>query len=280
MNLIKRVVKTFIRRLILLTHGKSVGRYATALILNESFNHTTTVVHLDTELHFCTPNDISQWRADSFSTKEPETLEWIDTIPVGSVLWDIGANVGIYSVYAAKKRSCKVFAFEPSVFNLELLARNIFINNLIQAITIIPLPLSDNLATSNLNMTSTTWGGAMSTFNQSYGHDGETMEKIFVIPTIGISMTDAVHLLRIPQPSHIKMDVDGIEHLILKGGIEVLSKTQSILIEINDEFIVQADEARRYLIEAGFTLKEKRHSDIFNTVTTAAGHTYNQIWVK
>ena len=120
----------------------------------------------------------------------------------------------------------------------------------------------------------------MSTFAQSYGHDGETMQKVFVIPTIGLSMVDAVRLLRISQPDYIKMDVDGIEHLILKGGIPVLSKTKSVLIEINDKFKTQAHEAGLYLREAGFTLKEKRHADHFDNATSAAKYTYNQIWVK
>ncbi len=274
------LAKTFIKLVILLVHGNSIGRYAAALIQIKSFDRITMVIHQDTEILFCTPNDISQWRADSFSTKEPETLEWIDEIPKGSVFWDIGANVGLYSIYAGKKQSCRVFAFEPSIFNLELLGRNIFLNSLTDSITIVPLPLSDQLAISNLNMTSTTWGGAMSTFNQGYGHDGNAIEKIFVTPTIGLSMDDAINLLGIPQPKYIKMDVDGIEHLILKGGVDVLSKTQGVLIEINDEFRVQAEEASNYLVVAGFTLKEKRHADYFDTVTSAARHTYNQIWVK
>ena len=46
--------------------------------------------------------------AESFSKKEPDTLAWIDLIPEGSLIWDIGANVGLYSVYAAKARNCKV----------------------------------------------------------------------------------------------------------------------------------------------------------------------------
>ena len=129
-------------------------------------------------------------------------------------------------------------------------------------------------------MTTTTWDGAMSTFHQNYGYDGKTMEKVIVIPTLGLSITNATDLLGIPQPDYIKMDVDGIEHLILRGGMKVIAKAKGILIEINDEFKVQADEATNNLIEAGFTLKEKRHADFFDTVTTAAGHTYNQIWVK
>lgn len=83
-------------------------------------------------MRFYVPNAQCRYRVSSFSTKEPDTLEWMDTIPPGSVIWDIGANVGLYSVYAAKSRGARVFAFEPSVFNLELLARNIFLNQLQQ----------------------------------------------------------------------------------------------------------------------------------------------------
>jgi hypothetical protein len=93
-------------------------------------------------------------------------------------------------------------------------------------------------------------------------------------------MVDAVELLKIPQPDYIKMDVDGIEHLILKGGMPILAKTKGILIEINDKFDTQASEASSCLQAAGFSLKEKRHADYFDTVTTAAKHTFNQIWVK
>jgi len=96
---------------------------------------------------------------DTFSTKEPETLEWIDKIPQGSVIWDVGANIGLYTCYAAKARGCRVFAFEPSVFNLELLARNIFLNELTDRVTIIPTPLSNTLAFNALNMQTTEWGG-------------------------------------------------------------------------------------------------------------------------
>ena len=58
-------------------------------------------------------------------------------MPEGSVVWDIGANVGLYSCYAAKHRGCRVFAFEPYVFNLEILARNIYLNQLSERVTIV-----------------------------------------------------------------------------------------------------------------------------------------------
>lgn len=243
-------------------------------------NRSQRVEHLGTELFFAVPNALNQYRADTFSTKEPETLEWIERMNRGAVVWDIGANVGLYACYSAKRRGCRVFAFEPSVFNLELLARNIYLNGLTQAVTIVPLPLSDKLALSTLNMTSTDWGGALSTFGQGYGHDGEVIRKVFEFPTVGLSMADAVQLLKIPAPDYIKMDVDGIEHLILKGGLDVLRQAKEVLVEINDQFQEQSDDAARYLCEAGFLLKEKRHAEYFEQDTGSGKHTYNQIWTR
>ena len=172
--------------------GKTrLGRYIYGGIVGNSMSRTQAVNHQGTSLSFSVPNALNQYRVDTFSTKEPETLEWIDGIPEGSVLWDIGANVGLYACYAAKRRNCRVFAFEPSVFNLELLARNVFLNGLTERVTLVPLPLSDGLAVSTLNMTTTEWGGALSSFGQEYGHDGKLMRQVFKFPTIGLSMVDA-----------------------------------------------------------------------------------------
>ncbi len=258
----------------------SVGRYVYAQIIKNVMGQTQTVAHQGVDMIFSIPNALSAYRADSFSTKEPETIEWIDRIPRGAVVWDIGANVGLYTCYAAKARGCRVFAFEPSIFNLELLARNIFLNGLTDQATIVPLPLTDELAVSKLNMTSTEWGGALSTFGQGYGHDGKPIHKVFEFPTIGLSMVDAVNLLKISLPDYIKMDVDGIEHLILKGGMPILHKVKGILIEINDKFVDQANDASIYLQEAGLSLMEKRHADYFDSVSGAAKYTFNQIWVR
>jgi len=156
-------IKQFVKAVLFSTvHfvGKSkIGAYIFELIVNASMQATQKITHSKISLIFSVSNQLNRYRVDSFSTKEPETLEWIDSFPRGSVVWDIGANVGLYSCYAAQARGCKVFSFEPSVFNLELLARNIFLNSLTASVTIIPLPLSHSLAFNTLNMTSMEWGG-------------------------------------------------------------------------------------------------------------------------
>ncbi len=277
----KKYIKKIINWTIDLIGSFSIGRYFYTNIINNAMSRTKTIVHDGVSLIFSTPNSLNQYRAETFSSKEPETLEWIDRMPKGSILWDIGANVGLYSCYAAKKCGARVFSFEPSIFNLELLGRNIFLNNLTELVTIIPLPLAEELGVSKLNMTTTQWGGALSTFGQAYGHDGLPMEKVFEFSTIGLSMVEAVKILQIPAPNFVKMDVDGIEHLILKGGLDLLSKVDGVLIEINDNFIEQAKDANAYLIEAGLILKEKRHADYFDSDEFGSGqHTFNQIWIR
>lgn len=277
---LKAGLKSCVNMLVKAMGSTPMGRYLYGRILLIAMDQSISVLHGGVKLKFCTPNALNRYRANTFSTKEPETLEWLDAIPEGAILWDVGANVGLYACYAAKARHARVFAFEPSVFNLELLARNIYSNSITNLVTIVPLPLSETMAMSKLNMTSTDWGGAMSTFDQSYGHDGKPMNKVFEIPTIGLSMVDAVQLLKIQRPNYIKMDVDGIEHLILKGGMAVLREVSEILIEINDKFSAQSDDASKYLREAGLTLKEKRHADYFDNDPGAARHTFNQIWTR
>ena len=120
---IKKIVKSILNLV-----GKSnYGYKLIDLFIEETMNRTQRINHNGVELLFSTPNSLNQYRADTFSIKEPETLTWIDGFEQGRVVWDIGANVGIYSCYAAKHRNCKVYAFEPSVFNHELLSKNAFL---------------------------------------------------------------------------------------------------------------------------------------------------------
>ena len=73
-------------------------------------------------------------------------------------------------------------------------------------------------------------------------------------------MIDSVKNLSIPAPDYIKMDVDGIEHLILKGGSTVLKGLKGALVEIDEGFEMQLIDSTRCLQEAGLKLKEKRLS--------------------
>lgn len=279
MSTFKSTIKWLVRGIVFSLRRLPGGAYVYELIISNILAQFHYVDHNGTKLKISIPNRLSRFRAETFSTKEPETLEWIDSMPEGAIVWDIGANIGLYSCYAAKKHNCRVFAFEPSVFNLEFLARNVYANGLVDQITIIPLPLSDALSFNTLNMTTTDWGGALSSYGESFGHDGKAIDKVFEIPTIGITMADAIDLLNIPMPDYIKMDVDGIEHLILNKGIAMLSQITGILIEINDEFLDQAKHSTRLLEEAGLSMIAKKHSEAVEK-SAEFKSAFNQIWVR
>jgi hypothetical protein len=124
-------------------------------------------------------------------------------------------------------------------------------------------------------------GGALSTFGQDYGWDGKEIQCVFEFQTLGLSGDDAVQLLQLPQPNYIKIDVDGIEHLILLGARNTLNKVDGVLIEVNDGFHEQAEQCNKLLLEAGLVLKEKRHSELFDSVESfGGGKVWNQIWIR
>lgn len=277
---IKRLVNGFLSSCIALTGKTRIGELFFEQALNFSLNRVSEITHRGIKFFFVTPNSLCRWRIKNFSSNEPETLEWIDAVPHGSVLWDIGANIGLYSVYAAQKGDVKVYAFEPSVFNLELLARNIFLNKLSDKVCIVPLALNSQLSINQMRMTSTEWGGALSTFGEKFSWDGKTIKEMFSYQIIGLSMEDMVLKLKIPVPDYIKIDVDGLEHFILKGGSSVLNTIKGILIEVNDDFIDQAEQCKTLLTNAGLKLKEKRHSDEIDNSESEFQNVYNQIWVR
>ena len=88
-----------------------------------------------------------------------------------------------------------------------------------------------------------------------------------------MSIDDLVKIFNLKKPDYLKIDVDGIEHLILQGGKETLSNSKSILIEITDSFIDQSSICYKILNENNFSKIENKYS-------TENNLTQNQIWIK
>jgi len=72
----------------------------------------------------------SCWRARTTLTKEPDSIAWIDAMEPGSVFWDIGANVGVLTLYAATRGDLDVWAFEPAAVKYYNLVANCELNRL------------------------------------------------------------------------------------------------------------------------------------------------------
>jgi len=257
---------------------KCVGRQQ---LINYIDNDINLTKHDSVSFQLYTPNHVCNFRHTTFSSKEPEMLEWIEEYG-GGTFFDIGANIGIYSLFYAQIKEGNIYCFEPSVFNLRQLAKNISINNLAERITIVTNPLTDRSGIAKFINGSTDEGGALSAFGVEYGYDGKKIISDINYSVLGFSLDDLFEkgLLR-ETPSLIKIDVDGIEHLILKGATRTLTseKLKSLYIEVNDEFIEQAHQVKTILESAGFSLKEKRHSEMVDD-SENFGKTYNQIWIR
>ena len=81
------------------------------------------------KVKFSLPSEICVERAFTLLTKEPETIKWINSFEKDEIFFDIGANIGVYSLWAAMYRSCRVFSFEPEASNYAILNENIQANN-------------------------------------------------------------------------------------------------------------------------------------------------------
>ena len=246
-----------------------------------SVSHITTGEGREVNLRVYVPNAICKFRADTFSTKEPETLEWIEKWGGEGVFFDVGANIGLYSLFFAKLFHNQVYAFEPSALNLGQLAKNIALNGLSDQIVVMPIPLTSKNIVSTLTMSNVNEGGALSTFGATFGQDGLPLIEKMNYQMPGCSLDFFIESGVVPElPSLLKIDVDGIEHFVLEGAHNVLRSPtlRSVLIEVDDEFQELASEVNRHLFGAGFKLEAKRHSTMFETGKFSSS--FNQIWVR
>lgn len=161
--------------------------------------------------------------------KEPDTVNWIETFAKDDIAFDIGANVGTYSLIMAK--FCRlVYAFEPSSFTYATLIKNIYTN---KAYNIVPLnlALSERKELLEFLYTSVKPG--------SSGHGiGNTMGKqVYKQKVLTYSIDEFVKDFNLELPVHIKLDVDGGEFEILKGAAKTLSNNsfKSLMVEADEK---------------------------------------------
>ena len=236
-------------------------------------------------LKFYIINSITKFRAETFFEKEPDTLEWIKNYNGSGDLLDIGANIGIYSNYYAKVKRGHVYAFESSFYNLSLLAENCQLNKNENKITIFPIPLFSENKTSFFKINNPIVGGALSSFDVNYGHDGKIIRNYsqYLVPGFSIDFLIANKIIN-TIPSLIKIDVDGVEDLILKGATQLLSKDlcKSVLVEVNEDFQEQYENIQKIMTDKKFELSSTGKKTSLEKLKNNKDFkkTYNQIWVK
>lgn len=189
--------------------------------------------------------------------KEPFTVEWIErSIKPGTVFYDIGANVGAYSLIAAKLtgNGARIFAFEPSAATFHDLVRNIIHNGCGASIVPLPLALWSETALLSFELRSQLAGAARHRINPEPGLDAPLAQTI-----LGVRLDDLVDRPGLPVPTHAKIDVDGYELDVLRGAERTLRRVEwrSVIIELDPEESERNRAIKALLADAGLTDGER-----------------------
>lgn len=211
-------------------------------------------------LQFYCPGVIPEFRARTLLTKEPETIEWLDSFEDGSVFYDIGANVGCYTLYACL-RGIRTLCFEPSAFNYFVLCENIRINGFDNVATAYCVAFSDVTGAGALNMMDPEVGSANINFGSdipTFKASGQLRKANFRQGMLGYALDDFVATFDVSKPTYVKIDVDGIEDKILGGALKTLQHecVRSVLVEVDQDDSAKHDISRRMAL-AGFELSHK-----------------------
>lgn len=201
--------------------------------------------------------DLLLYRSETFNVKEPETNRWIQEIPLNSIFFDVGANVGVFTVLASAYCK-KVFAFEPVSHNYAVLNKNIQKNNLGDVVSAFCLAISDKSGFDTMRLSSSLVGSALHSYGVSKDACHENFNPVFQQGAFAVSLDELVYNYNFECPNYLKIDVDGNEHLIIKGASKLLSdqRLKSILIELNMDLKIDA-EVIDQIKSSGFLLVEK-----------------------
>jgi FkbM family methyltransferase len=202
-------------------------------------------------------NDVCEWRANTFHTKEPDTVRWLDRLGPGDILWDVGANIGLYSCYAAM-RGAHVYAFEPLLGNVFALQANVGMNGLDARVDYMPVAVGSREELATLYCSEPGVGSSCHSAGLEVSPSLERKESRSRQPVL-IHRAHFLHYqCNIPAPTDVKIDVDGLEHLVVMGFGTM--KPRSWIIETNWNLV-----EHRHMIERlqhdGYVYDEEQYAN-------------------
>jgi FkbM family methyltransferase len=177
----------------------------------------------DIPFKFNQSSGLSQWRAETFWEKEPETILWTESFRSltdrNLDFIDIGANLGIYSLFALTTGIYRrVVAVEPMPLNFEALKQNVILNGFRENVILYNQPLYSHEIEASFKFEDSRVGAS----------GGQVVEnRITTDSQEGVSVQcltgDTIIENNSVKNCVIKIDVDGLELKILQGFEQSLS---------------------------------------------------------
>ena len=124
-------------------------------------------------------------------------------------------------------------------------------------------------------------GGAMNSFGEKFDFEGKEFQTTMKYNLLGTTMNYFIENSILEIHDYIKIDVDGIEHLILEGGDKFLThqKVKSLSIEINENFKEQYETVLDLMEKNKFKILHKKHNDdLFEK--SKFNKVYNYVFVR
>lgn len=197
-----------------------------------------------------------------------QTTALVNTLSKGQVFFDIGANVGYYTILGSRLVGAQgiVVAFEPVIRNLSYLYQHVLLNKAHNA-TIISAACSDAVSFVSFTSGNNYATGFLAT---EHSHQIASNKSTTIVPTITVDKV--VQQLGV-SPHVIKIDVEGAEFSVLKGAQSTLYETKPrIFLSVHSEVLKLA--CLEYLDGLGYTVEALDHGKN-NPAEFLAIHTMN-----
>ena len=146
------------------------------------------------------------------------------------MFWDVGANVGGYSLYAALRTDAKVVAFEPAAVNYFLLAANCEVNRLSARVDCLPLGLGETEELAQLTVSQFAPAKSFSFLGRR--HDQFQGKQATLIAT----MDQLIDEYGLACPDYVKIDVPGMADAVIRGAAKTLQRghVRELHIEVQE----------------------------------------------
>jgi len=208
-----------------------------------------------------TTSEIPKFRAETFWTKEPETIHWInrnlnESTDIG-LLIDVGANIGIYSLYAATvNNSISVFSVEPVPDTFRELNANIELNK-----------KTNQISTFMVALSYESGSGTLKNVDPRLGSSGAQIQIVASGDNASTKVLSGDRLLKDEWKKRdhgkkvmIKIDTDGNELDVLNGFIEAFRDGSIVTV------LVETHPNNRNEIESFFRSLDFREDESYLSV--------------
>jgi len=161
----------------------------------------------------------------ALGTSEPAIQDLFAAhIAPGSVVWDIGANVGFFTLLAARLVGTgRVIAFEPLPANVAAIERNLALND-VSNVEIAEVAIGDEIGTATLSVYPSSGLAKLETPARAEG----TREPSGHVD-VSVSTLDA-QLQLFPAPAFVKIDIEGAEEAALRGAATLLTEIKPTVV--------------------------------------------------